>query len=140
MSWLRVYTLIFMLACSGAALAEVVVIVSKQNDLTALSRHEVVDIYMGRTQLYPNGKPAMPIDHPGKGAVKRTFYKKMMNKRPAQINAYWAKLLFTGRASPPKIVSDVKLLVEMVADNPSAIAYIDSSMLDERVKVVTRVD
>lgn len=137
---LRIYLLLIMLACFGSASAELVVVVNKNNDTVQLSRHQVIDIYMGRTQSYPNGKPAMPLDYSGGADIKRTFYRTYMNKRLAEINAYWAKLLFTGRASPPRIVSNPELLLDMVAANPSAIGYIDKSLLDDRVKVVAHVE
>lgn len=137
---LRIAIAIFLLMLSGSALAEVVVIVSKDNEVTSLTRNEIIDIFMGRTHRFPIGNPVLPVDHSGKSEIKRIFYRSLMNKSPAEINAYWAKLLFTGRASPPKIIDDAELLIEMVAENPAAIGYIDSSMLNDRVKVVAHVE
>ncbi len=125
---------------SNGVLAEIVVVVNKSNDIGQLSQREIIDIYMGRKQSFPNGKPALPLDQAAQSMIREDFYQSLVKKSPAQINAYWARLLFTGRASPPRIISDASVVLDAIEQNPSAIGYIDSSMLNDRVKVVAHVE
>ena len=71
---------------------------------------------------------------------RSAFYRGLVNKSVAEVNAYWAKLLFTGRASPPQVVGNSRAVLAAVRDNKSAIGYVDSADVDDSVKVVARVD
>jgi ABC-type phosphate transport system substrate-binding protein len=127
------------IACSAPALAETVVIVNPGNPVASLSRDQVVDIYMGRQLSFPNGNTALPIDLPPDSALRSGFYQGLVGKSIAQINAYWARLLFTGRASPPRILGGLPAVLKSVRENRDAIAYVGSENLDGRVKVVFRL-
>ena len=124
---------------SSMARAEIVVVVNKDSKISQLTQKQVIDIYMGRRQSFPDGSPAFPLDQAGQSEIRESFYKALVNKTPAQINAYWARLLFTGRASPPRIMNDSMVLLEAIEKNPAAIGYVDSSMLNDRVKAVAHV-
>ena len=63
----------------------------------------------------------------------------MVGKSLSQVNAYWARLLFTGRASPPRSLPSPAAILQSVRENKDAIAYIDSRDLDQSVKVVFRL-
>ncbi len=130
---------LLLLAISTNAWCDIFVVVNKDSNISELTQKQVTDIYMGRTQNFPDGSPAFPLDQASKSMVRENFYKTLVNKSPAQINAYWSRLLFTGRASPPRVISDAASLLNAIEQNPSAIGYVDASMLNDRVKVVARV-
>ena len=58
-----------------------------------------------------------------------------VKKTPEQVEKYWARMIFTGKAQPPREIkiSDVKSLV---AETPGAISYLDSSKVDGSLKIV----
>ncbi|MCG8673347.1 MAG: hypothetical protein MI867_28415 [Pseudomonadales bacterium] len=116
--------------------AEIVVIVNKDNEALSLTKRQLVDLYMGRDVYFPNGNLAMRIDHSPDSDTRSHFYQKLVGKTVPEVNAYWARLLFTGRASPPHVIDDVKQILQMVSTNPNAIAYIDKGELDDRVSVL----
>lgn len=55
------------------------------------------------------------------------------------MNAYWTRLLFTGRASPPQSAENAKDIIDAVVANQNAIAYIHQDDLVESVRVIARV-
>lgn len=55
------------------------------------------------------------------------------------INAYWARILFTGRATPPRQVEDNDAVIDVVKKNPSAIGYVAAVTKLDGVKVVLRL-
>lgn len=114
-------------------------IVNQQNSTAELSQRELVDLYMGKNQSFPGGGPVTPIDQMSDSTIRERFYKTLVNKSVAQVNAYWARLLFTGRVKPPKAVANSEEVLLMVQNNPRAIGYIDSDHLDASVKEVFRV-
>ncbi len=120
-------------------MAEVVVIVNPENPVARLSREQVVDIYMGRYSHFPDGSNAVPFDLSAEAATRETYYEKLISKSVAQVNAFWARLRFSGRASPPRELHDSDAAIMQVSRNRSAIAYVDSEHVNEKAKVVLRL-
>lgn len=119
----------------GTAMAEVVVVVSAQNPVQALSKTQVADIFLGRSKRFPDGSNAVPIDQPEAAAAHDDFYGKFLERSPAQMKAYWSKIIFTGRGQPPREISADELK-KFLSRNPNAIGYLDSSALDDSVRAV----
>ena len=134
-----IYAALLITALASAARAETVVIVNPGNPVAALNREQVVDIYLGRQLTFPNGNTALPIDLPPDSGVRARFYLKLVSRSIAQINAYWARLLFTGRATPPRVLGSAPAVLKSVRENLDAIAYLNSDEVDARVKVVYRI-
>ncbi|OEZ98497.1 phosphate ABC transporter substrate-binding protein [Duganella sp. HH101] len=124
------------LACAHAGAAELVVIVSARNPVTALRADQVADIFLAQTGRFPGGEEAMALDQPVGNLLRDEFYSKVAAKSPALMKAYWTKMVFTGRGQPPRELSSSAAVRKMVADNPSMIGYIDRSALDASVKTV----
>ena len=53
------------------------------------------------------------------------------------MQAYWSKLVFTGKGTPPDELASSADAVAAVAKHENAIAYVDSAAVDGSVKVVT---
>lgn len=132
-------------AClAGMARAELVVVVNADNPVDRLTRDQLVDIYMGRRTHFPDGRPALPIDLGPDSPLRAAYYQTLVGKTVAQVNAYWARLLFTGRATPPRVLPDIEAVLEVVRANQDALAYLDSENLpgkdlDSQLKVVYRL-
>jgi ABC-type phosphate transport system substrate-binding protein len=118
------------------AVAGVVAVVSAKSRISTLSRDQIADIFLGRTDRYPNGDPAVPIDQVESSVARDAFYVQFAGKLPAQVKAHWSKVIFTGRGQPPPEVStDVEVKKRLAAD-PNAIGYIDQSAVDPSIRVV----
>ncbi|MCG7994590.1 MAG: hypothetical protein JAZ19_04870 [Candidatus Thiodiazotropha taylori] len=133
--------ILLLLGVTAEALAsEIVVIVNRANSTDSMTRQQVLDLYMGRKHEYPNGGSALTIDQSPDSEIRASFYRELVNKSIAQVNAYWARLLFTGRASPPRTMADNQSVVKIVRDNRDAIGYVESSSLDDTVKMVYKFE
>ena len=126
------------LTMAGAGKADVVVVVSAKSTVSALSKDQVTDIFMGKTARFPDGAPAIPIDQVEGSAARDEFYSTFANKSPAQVKAHWTKIIFTGRGQPPKSVSNSVEVRKLITANPQAISYIERSALDSTVKVLVQ--
>lgn len=115
-----------------------VVVVNKQNNIDSLSKREVIDIYMGRYITFPDGEVAQPVDLPAESPLKSDFYLQLVNKDEQKINAYWARLLFSGRAKPPISASSVEDALSKLNMSQNSIGYIPEDQLTDTVKVVYR--
>jgi ABC-type phosphate transport system substrate-binding protein len=121
---------------SGAAMADVVVVVSAKSPVAALSKTQVQDIFLGKTIRFPDGAPAVVIDQAEGSAIRDEFYNKVAGKSAAQIKAYWSKIIFTGRGQPPPSVPNSIEVLKRISANPAAIGYIDRDMINDSVRVV----
>ena len=129
--------LVLVMVMAATAHAEVVVVVSAENPVQILTRAELVDIYLGRLDRFPNGDRATPIDQKDGSLAHDEFYEEYIGRTPAEVKAHWSKLIFTGRGQPPRSVASGDAAADAVAGNPHAIAYIDSGLVDERLRVVS---
>jgi ABC-type phosphate transport system substrate-binding protein len=121
-----------------SAQAELVIIAHIKNNIDALTEKQVQDIFLGHTRLFPNGKFALPIDQ--SSPLRAEFYEKLTGRPVEQINAYWARIMFTGQASPPQQLPDDKAVLETVRENEGAIGYIDKTLVDNTVRVLLRLN
>ncbi|MBI2783837.1 MAG: phosphate ABC transporter substrate-binding protein [Gammaproteobacteria bacterium] len=135
---LRVAALSTLLGIAGShAMADVVAVVSPNNPATTISKREVSNIFLGKTNRFPNGAPAVAIDQREGSAPRVEFYLNVSNMQPAEIKAHWSKMIFTGRGRPPMTVDGDEQVKKALASRPDGIGYIDSAAVDDRVKVLT---
>ena len=133
--------ILILLLSANEAYADIVVIVNAANPVTSLSRKQLTDMYMGRQINFPNGDPALPIDQAAGSSLRQQYYQELVGKSEAKINAYWARLLFSGIASPPRVLPTPEAVLQIVRENAAAIAYMEEASVsqdvqDNRVKVV----
>ncbi|MEW9900939.1 phosphate ABC transporter substrate-binding protein [Chitinivorax sp. PXF-14] len=119
-----------------AAQAEIAVIVSAKSPVGNLSGDQVSQIFLGKSNNFPGGGPAIPVDQAEGSAAREDFYTKVTGKSAAQVKAYWSKLIFTGKGQPPKEVGGDKDVKKLIADNPNMVGYIEKGAVDGSVKVI----
>ena len=129
----KIFTAVFLFLFTTAAQAEIVVIGNLKNNLQSLNSIQVEDIFMGRTRSLPNGRIALPIDQ---SALRSEFYQKLVSRPIEQINAYWARIIFTGQVSPPTLLDDDNAVITIGNENKDAIGYIDRKNLDHHVRIL----
>ncbi|KKM93363.1 hypothetical protein LCGC14_1209190 [marine sediment metagenome] len=140
MKILNALIVLLVFSYSGISQAEVVVVANKNNEVKALTKKQVIDIYMGRTSFFPDGQAALPIDQKASSVVRKLFYNQLVNKTVSEINAYWARLIFSGRATPPRTLESVTTIIDFIKKNKSAIAYIQLEDVTDDVQVINYVD
>jgi ABC-type phosphate transport system substrate-binding protein len=118
------------------ATADVVAVVSSTSTITTLSNAQVIDIFLGKVNRFPDGTLAVPIDQMEGSPTRDEFYATFAGKSPAQLKSLWAKIIFTGRGQPPKAVPNNIEVRKLLAANPQAIGYIERSALDSTVKIL----
>jgi ABC-type phosphate transport system substrate-binding protein len=119
-----------------AGAGNLVVIVNPTSGIDQLTRSQVIDIFLGRYRKLPSGAVAIPIDLRVDASERKEFYILLVGKDLAQMSSYWARLVFSGQAAPPFPVPNARTALDLVATNPNAIAYLDRTTVDNRVRVV----
>ncbi len=129
------------IALAGAsASAQVAVVVSPKSPVGTMTADQVSSIFLGKSNTLPTGGTAVPTDLPDSVPVHEIFYTKVTGKNSAQVKAAWSRLVFSGKATPPKELGSSAEVKKFVAANPDAIGYIEKSAVDSSVKVVFSAD
>lgn len=121
---------------SSVALAETAVIVSANNGNNALDRETIERIFTGKSNSFPDGTQAIPVDQNEGNAAREAFNASVLGKSSSQLKAYWSRLIFTGKGTPPKESGNDADVKDLVAKNPNLVGYVDASVVDSSVKVV----
>jgi ABC-type phosphate transport system substrate-binding protein len=114
-----------------AQAAEIAVIVSPASTLT---KDQISDVFLGKNTSNS------PVDLPEASPVRAAFYSKATGKESAQVKAAWARLVFSGKAQPPKELPDAAAVKKAVAADPKAVGYIEKSAVDGTVKILTSLE
>ena len=128
---------VLMISANSSALAsEIVVVVSAKSQVTSLSASQVADIFLGKVSRFPDGNQAIAIDQSEESTARELFYSQFTGKSAAQVRSHWSKIIFTGRGQPPRQVLNSSEAKRLVVENPNAIAYIESRLVDASVRIV----
>lgn len=131
---LKMYLLLIMFV-SPSVFANLVVVVAKDSEINELDEGTVENIFLSRTNRYPDGSKAKPIEL--KNNDSRTeFYTRLTGKSPKQLSAYWTSLIFSGKGKPPKKLDDVNNVIEIAANDTGIITYMDADLVTDDFKVV----
>jgi len=122
-------------AASLPCLAGVDVIVHPSN-ANAVDPGTIKKIFTGKTKSFADGTKAIPITQKDGSAVTDEFNSKVVKKSSSQLKAYWSKLVFTGKGTPPKEAANDAEVVNLVASNPNLIGFVASGTASGDVKVV----
>jgi ABC-type phosphate transport system substrate-binding protein len=122
--------IIFLLFLSSYLRADIAVIGHLDSGVTSMTKKQVKNIFMGRTQFLPSGNFALPIDEPN---LRSHFYYALTHRSIEQINAYWARIMFSGQASPPMKLPNADAIIKVITENKGAIGYIDSKEVNESI-------
>lgn len=121
-------------------MADLVVVVNAKSKVDKLTPDEVINIFMGRYRQLPSGIAALPIDQPETLPDKARFYRLLVNKDLAEINAYWARLIFSGKTSPPHQARSAEEVIDWLAKQKGAVGYIERGQADPRVRIVLELE
>ncbi|MBH0004365.1 phosphate ABC transporter substrate-binding protein [Pseudoalteromonas sp. SWYJZ12] len=120
--------------CSINVFAEVAVIINPSN-VSSVDADTIKKIYLGKSKSFSNGDKVNPVNQDGT-SVADEFNDKVVGKSSSQLNAYWSKLVFTGKGTPPEKLTSDQAVIDFVAANGNAIGYVDSAKVTDKVKVI----
>lgn len=121
------------------AQAQVVVIVNPKAGADSLNSEQVAAFFLGKASSLPGGL-SQALDLPDSAATRDLFYSKVAGKAPSQVKAIWARLAFSGKATPPRELATSEEVKRFVAAHAEAIGYIEKSAVDSSVKVMLTVE
>jgi len=130
---LIILTLILFTSCSLSAAVDVVVHPSNAN---AIDASDIKKIFTGKAKSFADGSKALPITQADGSPVTDEFNQNVLNKSSSQLKAYWSKLVFTGKGTPPEEAANDAEVINLVSKNPNLIGFVSQGSADGSVKVV----
>ena len=134
----RVLSTAGLMMAATFASAEVVVIVNASSPINSATAEEIQQVFLGKRNEI-GGVSVAAVSLTKNNEVREVFYDKVVDKTPSQLNAYWSRLIFTGKGKPPKQYFDDAEVLETVLEEEDSVGYIDSSSIAEGVKVIFTV-
>lgn len=135
----QIWASLFMLILGMAGVpahAALAIIVHPGNNLPGITADEAANIYLAKVGVFTNGARAIPVDQAANSPSRKKFYSAVIKKDDSTLKVYWSKLMFTGKANPPRELADDAAVKNWVAGNPEAIGYVDGKFVDSSVKVL----
>lgn len=123
------------LACAGVA-----VIAHPATTADSLSAEQVSQIFLGRTRAFPDGSPVLSINMAEGTETRALFLDQVLGKTEQQIRAHWSRMVFTGKAKPPRNAQNRDDLIRIVSSTPGMVGYVDDKNLPPSVKVLFRIE
>ncbi len=123
-----------------SAQAGVVVIAHPSVQTDALTAEQASQLFSGRALKLPDGSKAQPLSLNEGAAARVEFNDKVLGKNEQQLRSYWSRMIFTGKAQPPRVLNSSAEMVRTVASTPGYVGYVDSKDVTDKVKVLFRAD
>ena len=110
---------------------------SLNNNFKALSKNKVRMLYRGKIKLL-QGVNIELSDWSENNPTRNDFYQILLSKDVAQMNAYWARLSFSGKARPPKVIKEdsMYILLRWLAEKNTRIGYAKLALLPKSANVL----
>lgn len=114
------------------------VIVNPSAAVSSASPSDIRAVFLHKSKKI-SGVAVVPIDN-ADNAMRKTFLKSVVRKKPRAFKSYWTRLVFSGKASPLKSQSNDNGVKQWVGSHADAIGFIDSKNVDDSVKVIYQAD
>ena len=115
------YLSLLLLFVANVACADIYIVVHQNSPIQSVDIEEIADVYLGRRKSLGDLYIDQVLDRTGE--ERRRFFESTTHMRISQVNAYWAKLKFSGRMRAPEGIASRVQLVEKLKQNPQAIGY-----------------
>ncbi|MBF0382316.1 MAG: phosphate ABC transporter substrate-binding protein [Magnetococcales bacterium] len=136
--WLFSFICVTVIMLTTPVMAELVVITSSENENLSLTKKEIKKLFLGKKKKI-KGVRLVPVDQTNGTKDQKKFIKKVLNKTPKKLKAYWARKIFSGKGTPPQHMKDALAVKEWIKNNPQAIGYIDDSDVENSLHIVYKV-
>ncbi len=114
------------LASMSVRAAEIKIIANESVAASSISAAEIKDLFaLAKTSL-SDGSRAEPVLLKG-GPAHEVFVREYLNKTDSALQIYYRSLVFTGKASMPRIATSDAEMAAVVAKTKGAIGYVDVS-------------
>lgn len=124
-----------LLCLAPAAWADYYIVVNESNATASLTQTEALHLFMGRSRAFPHGGAAKTFELASDDS-RTGFYRALGGMSLAQVNSYWARLMFSGRNLPPQQLDSSAAMIEKLQRDPTAIGWLPEAPSQKGLRTV----
>ncbi len=132
----KLFIFLFLLSISHIGIADIVIIANLNSKIETITKEQAKNLWLGKSKKLPGTGRIKILEHKKESQLKLTFHEIITQKNQIQLNAYWAKIIFTGMATPPKSIRTDSEIIEIVSHKTNTLGYIDSKSINKNIKVL----
>ena len=125
---------IFCILFAPVTQAEIYLVAHPDLELGTISDTQLKKLYLGKIRSI-DGKTKIRILEPNDPAVQARFYKLVVKKSPTQWSAYWSRILFTGKGTPPLVVKSYEVPIR-IRKHAEYIGYLEADKPPEGLQII----
>lgn len=135
--YLKLLVFVAFLFSSFVTFADPLAIFTASTDFSPLSEGKAKMLFKGKVKRLNNKKYSL-VDWPAGSATKEKFYFDLMGQSEAKVNATRAKLIFSGKGFPPKVMADNNFttLEAFMKQHPTSIGYAPTSAISDEFNIL----
>jgi ABC-type phosphate transport system substrate-binding protein len=137
---LKFTTIAITILFSTSAFADLAIIVNPGYKDGKLSTQDIRKLYLGERRAFPDGLFATPINHNVGSPDRKQFFSSVLGMNESSLLRYWRRQISTGNNNQPVELSSYTAVLNTVASTPGSISYIDSRLVNDKVKVLMLFD
>lgn len=118
--------------------ADIAIIVNKEVVVGKVTQSQITALFLQQSKKI-NDVYLTPLDLTQRTEIREKFYRKLANKTPLQMKAYWSRLVFTGKGEPPMEFENSEEVLVTVASDENYIGYINVEDVDDTVNVIFKI-
>jgi ABC-type phosphate transport system substrate-binding protein len=122
-------------ATGSANAADMKIIANNDVKADSVSAEELKSVYLLTKSSLADGSHVQPVLEKG-GAAHEAFVKEYVGKTDSALQTYYRSLVFTGKASMPKILGSDAEMTAYVAKTKGAIGYVSADAATDGVKTL----
>lgn len=100
------------------------VVVHASNSVGQLSPDDVARLFLKKVRTWPDGRMAAPVDQSITSAVRASFAREVLQLSVGAQKDYWLRQTLSGREVPPRALEGDAAVLDFVAAQQGAIAYV----------------
>jgi ABC-type phosphate transport system substrate-binding protein len=120
---------------SSVSRAELVII-GHHGGPDSITVQQVKDIYLNRSSRMPDGQRVGAFQLPAGNSMRDEFNDLITERNDAWLKSFWSRQVLTGKGHPPREVSSANSMKSVVSSTLGSIGYLDSTLVDDSVKVL----
>lgn len=118
--------LLLMVAGPLAAQSGYQVVVNSINPESSISKVELAKLLLKKKTSWTNGMKVSPVDQAASSSVREVFSRDVHGKSVPAIKAYWQKMIFSGRATPPTELASDNAVMNHIRNKSGGIGYVSA--------------
>ena len=137
---LKLFIAALILFASTAAYADLAIIVNPSYNDGKLNIQDIKKLFLGERTAFPDGSYAMPVNHNVGSPDRKQFYSSVLGMNATSLSRYWRRQISMGNNNQPEVVNSYTAVLKTIASTPGSISYINSNMVNDKVKVLMILD